>query len=156
MPTFVYQSLCDGCGECVKVCPSDIMHIEPKTRRAVNVEPDMCWECFSCVKACPQHAVDMRSYADFAPLGHGTTVIRDEVANRIYWKITYRDGRVKRFDFPIRTTKWGSTQPAQAFTLAQEKLNTELLAHEPEMLMTGKDLPTLKPAKNTTATESKG
>ena len=155
MPTFVYQSLCDGCGECVKVCPSDIMRIEPKTRRAYNIEPDMCWECFSCVKACPQHAVDMRSYADFAPLGHATTVIRDEKTNRIYWKITYRDGRVKRFDFLIRTTKWGTSRPAQSFPVDQRKLDSEYLAHEPEMLMTGKDLPTLKPTQTPQARKEK-
>ena len=24
---------CDGCGHCVDICPSDIMHIDPVTRR---------------------------------------------------------------------------------------------------------------------------
>ena len=28
MPTFVYMTRCDGCGECVDICPSDIMHID--------------------------------------------------------------------------------------------------------------------------------
>ena len=41
---------CDGCGHCVDICPSDIMHIDPVTRRAVNIEPNFCWECYSCVK----------------------------------------------------------------------------------------------------------
>ncbi|MCL4689477.1 MAG: 4Fe-4S binding protein, partial [Burkholderiales bacterium] len=27
MPTFVYMTRCDGCGHCVDICPSDIMHI---------------------------------------------------------------------------------------------------------------------------------
>ena len=70
MPTFVYMTRCDGCGHCVDICPSDIMHIDPTYRRAYNIEPDMCWECYSCVKACPQNAIDARGYADFAPLGH--------------------------------------------------------------------------------------
>ena len=39
MPTFVYMTSCDGCGHCVDICPSDIMHIDPVTRRAVNIEP---------------------------------------------------------------------------------------------------------------------
>ena len=51
MPTFVYMTACDGCGHCVDICPSDIMHIDPTTRRAVNIEPNFCWECYSCVKA---------------------------------------------------------------------------------------------------------
>ena len=29
MPTFVYMTRCDGCGHCVDICPSDIMHIDP-------------------------------------------------------------------------------------------------------------------------------
>jgi len=65
MPTFVYMTKCDGCGFCVDICPSDIMHIDPIYRRAYNIEPNMCWECYSCVKACPQHAIDVRGYARF-------------------------------------------------------------------------------------------
>jgi len=70
MPTFVYMTRCDGCGHCVDICPSDIMHIDETIRRAVNIEPNFCWECYSCVKACPQNAIDVRGYADFAPMGH--------------------------------------------------------------------------------------
>jgi len=54
------------------------MHIDKTYRRAYNIEPNMCWECYSCVKACPQHAIDVRGYADFAPLGHSVRVDRDE------------------------------------------------------------------------------
>ena len=67
MPTFVYMTSCDGCGHCVDICPSDIMHIDKTYRRAYNIEPNFCWECYSCVKACPQNAIDCRGYADFAP-----------------------------------------------------------------------------------------
>ena len=78
MPTFVYMTRCDGCGHCVDICPSDIMHIDKTYRRAMNIEPNMCWECYSCVKACPQNAIDDRGYADFAPLGHSVRVRREE------------------------------------------------------------------------------
>ena len=53
MSTFVYMTRCDGCGHCVDICPSDIMHIDENIRRAKNIEPNFCWECYSCVKACP-------------------------------------------------------------------------------------------------------
>ena len=53
MSTFVYMTSCDGCGHCVDICPSDIMHIDETIRRAKNIEPNFCWECYSCVKACP-------------------------------------------------------------------------------------------------------
>ena len=108
MPTFVYMTRCDGCGHCVDICPSDIMHIDKTYRRAYNIEPNMCWECYSCVKACPQNAIDARGYADFAPLGHSVRTLREEAKGTISWRIEFRDGRVKEFVSPIRTTPWGS------------------------------------------------
>ncbi|MFO7579431.1 MAG: sulfurtransferase TusA family protein, partial [Nitrosomonas halophila] len=39
-----HMTRCDGCGHCVDICPSDIMHIDKVTRRAYNIEPNMCWE----------------------------------------------------------------------------------------------------------------
>ena len=143
MPTFVYMTRCDGCGQCVDICPSDIMHIDPVYRRSYNVEPNFCWECYSCVKACPQHAIDVRGYADFNPLGHSVRVHRDEDENMIYWKIRYRDGRLKEFAFPIRTTSWGSIQaPADYAVPDAADLDSESLAHEPEALHIDR-LPTL-------------
>jgi adenylylsulfate reductase subunit B len=108
MPTFVYMTRCDGCGHCVDICPSDIMHIDTTYRRAFNIEPNMCWECYACVKACPQFAIDCRGYADFAPLGHSVRVRREEDKATISWKIQFRDGCEKNFVSPIRTTPWGS------------------------------------------------
>ena len=40
MSTFVYMTRCDGCGHCVDICPSNIMHIDETIRRAVNIEPN--------------------------------------------------------------------------------------------------------------------
>jgi adenylylsulfate reductase subunit B len=148
MPTFVYMTRCDGCGQCVDICPSDIMHIDRTYRRAYNIEPNFCWECYSCVKACPQHAIDVRGYADFAPLGHKVRVLRDEEKGMIYWKIKYRDGRIKEFEFPIRTTAWGSIKsPTEYETPGADALSTPLLAHEPSALKVEK-LPTLPSSGN--------
>ena len=112
MPTFVYMTRCDGCGHCVDICPSDIMHIDKTTRRAYNIEPNMCWECYSCVKACPHQAIDVRGYADFAPLGHSVRVKRDEEKGVIAWRIKFRNGK-KDMDLlaPITTKPWGSGTP---------------------------------------------
>ena len=149
MPTFVYMTRCDGCGQCVDICPSDIMHIDRIYRRAYNIEPNFCWECYSCVKACPQHAIDVRGYADFAPLGHKVRVLRDEEKRMIYWKISYRDGRVKTFDFPIRTTPWGSIRSPSDYEAPDAgRLSEPELAHEPTALKV-EALPTL-PACNRT------
>lgn len=145
MPTYTDMTRCDGCGECVDVCPSDIMHIDRTYRRSYNIEPNFCWECYSCVKYCPQHAIDVRGYSDFAPLGHKVRVLRDAQHGMIYWKIKYRDGREKAFEFPIRTTPVGSIKSAAEYAPPNPAdLSSPLLAHEPEALHIDK-LPTLSP-----------
>ncbi len=135
MPTFVYMTRCDGCGECVDICPSDIMHIDKTYRRAYNIEPNMCWECYSCVKMCPQHAIDVRGYADFAPLGHSVRVRREPEKGTVSWKIKFRDGREKDFVSPIRTTPWGSIEEPGDFPApAEEDYKSQELWHEPAAL----------------------
>jgi adenylylsulfate reductase subunit B len=99
------------------------------------------------VKSCPQHAIDVRGYADFAPLGHKVRVHRDEEGGMVYWHIVYRDGREKDFAFPIRTTPWGSIRPAQAYAAPSgDALKSPLLAHEPTDLKVD-SLPTLEDAQ---------
>jgi len=147
MPTFVYASKCDGCGKCVDICPSDIMHLTNSIfngRKAYNIEPGYCWECYSCVKECPQHAIDIRGYADFAPLDHKLTVLRDKTKLEIHWKIKYRDNSRNQFTFPIRTTAWGSIKPPQSFNQpSPDDINSQLLSHEPQYLKFDAGLPAL-------------
>lgn len=136
MPTFVYMTRCDGCGHCVDICPSDIMHIDKTHRRAVNIEPNFCWECYSCVKACPQNAIDVRGYADFAPLGHSVRVRREEEKGTISWKIKFRDGRVKNFVSPITTQPWGEKIEALASLPMpdQAAMDSQHLCYEPSVI----------------------
>ena len=68
MSTFVYMTRCDGCGHCVDICPSDIMHIDENNGRAKNIEPNFCWECYSCVKACLTMLLMLEVIFDFAPM----------------------------------------------------------------------------------------
>ena len=95
MSTFVYMTRCDGCGHCVDICPSDIMHIDETIRRAKNIEPNFCWECYSCVKACPNHAIDVRGYADFAPMGHSVRVRREEEKEQSLGKLNLEMEQLK-------------------------------------------------------------
>ena len=144
MPSFVYTAKCDGCGKCVDICPSDIMHLDPVQRKAYNIEPDYCWECYSCVKECPQHAIDVRGYADFAPMGHKVTVLREKEKGMISWKIVYRNGQKKHFAFPIRSTAFGTIKPAYEFEAPPKgDLSAQVLSHEPKLLMIEGGLPTL-------------
>jgi len=96
----------------------------------------MCWECYSCVKACPQNAIDVRGYADFAPLGHSVRVLREEEKGTIAWKIKFRDGREKNFLSPITTKPWGEAIEDLATLPVPEPdaLDTQELCYEPDVL----------------------
>jgi len=48
----------------------------------------------------------MRGYADVMPMGSRVTPLRG--TDSIMWAIQFRNGEVKRFKYPIRTTPWGS------------------------------------------------
>jgi adenylylsulfate reductase subunit B len=113
------------------------MHIDKKLRRAYNIEPNMCWECYSCVKACPHQAIDVRGYADFAPLGHSVRVYRDEEKGTIAWRIKFRNGK-KDMDLlaPITTKPWGTGFPklSEEPAPASDMRNSELLYNEPKYI----------------------
>ena len=137
MPTFVYMTRCDGCGHCVDICPSDIMHIDTTYRRAYNIEPNMCWECYSCVKACPHHAIDVRGYADFAPLGHSVRVDRDEEKGVIGWRIKFRNGeKDMNLLAPITTKPWGTEIPQLKDVAGptKEMRSSQMLYNEPKYI----------------------
>jgi adenylylsulfate reductase subunit B len=96
----------------------------------------MCWECYSCVKACPQHAIDVRGYADFAPLGHSVRVDRDEQRGTIAWRIKFRNGTEKNFLSPITTKPWGTAIPKLKEVPAPtpEMRASQLLYNEPKWI----------------------
>jgi adenylylsulfate reductase subunit B len=94
------------------ICPHDLMKLDKDgsetghAMKAWNQEPEQCWECYSCVKICPQQAIEVRHYADVVPLGGMVQPLRG--SDSIMWTIKFRNGTLKRFKFPIRTTPEGS------------------------------------------------
>lgn len=136
MPTFVMVEKCDGCKGrertvCQYICPNDLMLLNKETMRAYNQEPDACWECFNCVKYCPQQAIEARGYADFVPLGPKVIPLRG--TDSIMWTVIFRDGEIKRFKFPTRTTPEGSIQPYEGFPgPGTQDLKTRFLSTGPK------------------------
>lgn len=119
------------------ICPNDLMILDPEEMKAYNQEPDACWECYSCVKICPQGAITARPYADFAPMGG--TCIPMRSADSIMWTVKFRNGSVKRFKFPIRTTPEGSIKPFEGHpegaNLEDELLFTEQALATPKEVL---------------------
>ncbi|MDC7246116.1 MAG: 4Fe-4S binding protein [Sphaerochaetaceae bacterium] len=48
---------CIGCGECVKSCPTDVIRLDPKTKKAVITYPEDCQICHLCRMNCPVDAI---------------------------------------------------------------------------------------------------
>lgn len=147
MPSYVIAEKCDGCkGQdrtaCLYICPNDLWVLDKEKNKAYNQDVSQCWECYCCVKICPQQAIEVRGYADFMPLGASSTPLMG--TEDVMWTITFRDGRIKRFKYPTRTTPEGSIQPLEGYPEAKvEDLGNQLLLGEPE-IMGVKELPTKK------------
>jgi len=145
MPSYVINEKCDGCkGQdktaCMHICPQDLMYLDKEKMKAWNRDPSLCWECYNCVKICPQQAIDVRGYADFVPLGASVVPLRG--SDSIMWTVKFRDGGMKRFKFPIRTTPEGEADPMGGFDGGPGSLDDHLLMTEPASLRIEK-LPTL-------------
>jgi len=140
MPSYVDPSKCDGCkgGDktaCMYICPNDLMVLNKEEMKAYNQEPDACWECYSCVKICPQGAIAVRAYADFVPMGGQVHPMRS--SDSIMWTVKFRNGNIKRFKFPIRTTPEGAAnayEDLKGENLDDERLSTEKELPVPTML----------------------
>ena len=46
---------CEGCGECVDICPMEVLEL--KDEKAVVVDLEECAGCMSCVESCPEEAI---------------------------------------------------------------------------------------------------
>ena len=142
MPSFVIAEKCDGCKAqdktaCQYICPNDLMALDRDLMKAYNQEPEQCWECYNCVKICPTQAVEVRGYADFVPLGGNVIPLRG--SDSIMWTVKFRNGKLKRFKFPIRTTPEGSVDPFDGIPEADmSKIKDQgLCTHQGE----GKEMP---------------
>jgi adenylylsulfate reductase subunit B len=146
MPSYVIPDKCDGCKAldktaCQHICPNDLMVLNKDLMKAYNQSPEMCWECYSCVKICPTQAIEVRGYADFCPLGATVTPMRS--TDSIMWTVKFRNGTLKRFKFPIRTTAEGSAVPDGGYPTGTDDLKSPLLFTEPESTRCG-ELPKVK------------
>ncbi len=136
MPSYVIPEKCDGCKAldktaCQHICPNDLMVLDKNKMKAYNQDPSMCWECYNCVKICPTQAVQVRGYADFVPLGASATPLRS--TDSIMWTVKFRNGTLKRFKFPIRTTAEGTAVPSGGFA-EHSDLKSTALCSEPAAL----------------------
>lgn len=51
---FVNTKICNGCGNCLEVCPSDAIKLD---HNLAFIDQDICQGCAACMDACPQGAI---------------------------------------------------------------------------------------------------
>ncbi|MDQ7783293.1 MAG: 4Fe-4S binding protein [Desulfomonilaceae bacterium] len=49
------EEKCKQCGECVDVCPADVLGSDDEKTNVVN--PADCLGCESCISVCPEEAI---------------------------------------------------------------------------------------------------
>lgn len=48
---------CTGCGECVDICPAEVLEMVDEKSEVANI--DECLGCESCVETCPENAITL-------------------------------------------------------------------------------------------------
>lgn len=48
---------CIGCKECIKSCPTDVIGLNAKTKKAEILRPEDCQICHLCRMYCPVDAI---------------------------------------------------------------------------------------------------
>jgi len=53
---------CEGAREkrCQRICPGDLIGVNPEDDRPVVLYPEDCWACTACVKDCPVAAITLK------------------------------------------------------------------------------------------------
>ncbi len=57
--TIIDEEKCQGCGECVEICPSGVLELQEKDGKkvAVVVNQEECLACRACEAQCPNNAI---------------------------------------------------------------------------------------------------
>ncbi|MFQ6081378.1 MAG: hydrogenase iron-sulfur subunit, partial [Candidatus Bathyarchaeia archaeon] len=59
---YVISERCNGCGECIEICPAKAIKEVPSTfRTRAEIDLMSCVGCGICVPACPRHAIDLNN-----------------------------------------------------------------------------------------------
>ena len=53
----VDKEKCNGCGECVDICPSEVLELVDEKCEVAKIEE--CLGCESCVETCPESAIEL-------------------------------------------------------------------------------------------------
>jgi ferredoxin len=77
---YVIVDLCNGCGECVKICPVNAIRMEGGKAK---IDPFQCVGCGACVPVCPVEAIDFKNATTKQILAELKGVLADKAAGEV-------------------------------------------------------------------------
>lgn len=83
---------CVGCGQCIKVCPGNLIKKDEAGKAYIKHFKD-CWGCTSCLKECKTGAISFYLGADIGGKGGTMTVL--EEGELCTWQIKDLNGNVE-------------------------------------------------------------
>ena len=89
---------CEGAREkrCQRICPGDLIGVNPEDDRPVVLYPEDCWACTSCVKDCPVAAISLRLPFQIEQ-DAGASLKASARGDKTFWTITDRKGEKEEF-----------------------------------------------------------
>ncbi|MHA1378636.1 MAG: 4Fe-4S dicluster domain-containing protein [Candidatus Helarchaeota archaeon] len=58
---------CIGCGICINYCPTDVIRLDEKLKKAKIIYREDCMTCFNCEIYCPNKAIKVHPFKKKQP-----------------------------------------------------------------------------------------
>jgi NAD-dependent dihydropyrimidine dehydrogenase PreA subunit len=49
--------VCNGCEECVNLCPADVLYFDENSKKPYIAFPEDCLDCYTCALFCPLECI---------------------------------------------------------------------------------------------------
>ncbi|MEK7241325.1 MAG: 4Fe-4S dicluster domain-containing protein [Planctomycetota bacterium] len=92
---------CEGAREkrCQRICPGDLIGVNPEDDRPVVLYPEDCWACTACVKDCPVAAITLK--LPFQVLEEGDSLRATAKGRKTSWVLEGTDGKKEEFEITV-------------------------------------------------------
>jgi coenzyme F420-reducing hydrogenase delta subunit/ferredoxin len=77
---FVIEDLCNGCGDCVPICPVNAITLR---EGKAKIDPFQCVGCGACIPVCPKEAIDFKNSTTKQMLATLRGVLADKEAGEV-------------------------------------------------------------------------
>jgi heterodisulfide reductase subunit A len=77
---FVIADLCNGCGDCVPICPVNAIIMQDEKAK---IDPFQCIGCGACIPVCPKEAIDFRNSTAKQIIATMKGVLADKEADEV-------------------------------------------------------------------------